>query len=304
MLEGAEMSVNQEEFDQAILKAEKQNRREKIQYMLQLVQANVKPFNSNKYAAARQSYLLNNPAGTQNYAQKLKFQEYIDNLDSTIQADAEKFGYTSAFNWMLYLALEDQPTAQPTPPKKRLIANLPKCHSLISRITNYAYPTLIGQIEDGSLTVVNRKYEDCQHALLKQAPDEIELPDLRTLPYAMTLYSAEFYRQFDILKNFFVLFDDESEETEPTTARKPAGKSLKKEEAQEMACVLAHQHWQAEAAKGHQIRVTEMAKWLKKQLIDRGYESELPDTIKGLGGWIEDIKPAYASVRGRPKKKP
>jgi len=256
------------------------------------------------YLTTQQSYLLENTAARQSYMQKLKFEQYLNNLDHLIQADAEKFGYTSAFNWMLYLALEDRQAVQPTSPTRQRSASSAKHNSLISRITNYAYPTLIGQIEDGSLTVVNRKYEDCQYALLKQAPDEIELPDLRTLPYAMTLYSAEFYRQFDILKNFFVLFDDESEETEPTTARKPAGKSPKKEEAQILARVLAQQHWQAEAAKGHQIRVTEMAKWLKKQLIDRGYESELPDTIKGLGGWIEDIKPAYASVRGRPRKTP
>lgn len=298
------MSINQDAFDQAIIQAERQANREKMKRVIQFLQANVQPFNSKTYLTTQQSHLLENPAARKNYVQKLKFEEYLDNLDRLIDADAEKFGYTSAFNWMLYLALEDQPTAQPTPPKKRRVANLPKCHSLISRITNYAYPTLIGQIEDGSLTVVNNKYEDCQYALLKQAPDEIELPDLRTLPYAMTLYSPEFYRQFDILKSFFVLFDDESEEAEQTTTRKPAGKSPKKEEAQILARVLAQQHWQAEAAKGKQIRISEMVKWLEKALIDRGYESELPDTIKGLGGWIEDIKPAYASVRGRPKKNP
>ena len=298
------MSINQDAFDHAIMAAEKQNRREKMKQAIQFVQANVQPFNSKTYLTTQQSYLLENTAARQSYMQKLKFEQYLNNLDHLIQADAEKFGYTSAFNWMLYLALEDRQAVQPTSPTRQRSASSAKHNSLISRITNYAYPTLIGQIEDGSLTVVNRKYEDCQYALLKQAPDEIELPDLRTLPYAMTLYSAEFYRQFDILKNFFVLFDDESEETEPTTARKPAGKSPKKEEAQILARVLAQQHWQAEAAKGHQIRVTEMAKWLKKQLIDRGYESELPDTIKGLGGWIEDIKPAYASVRGRPRKTP
>lgn len=298
------MSINQDAFDQAIMAAEKQNRREKMKQAIQFVQANVQPFNSKTYLTTQQSYLLENPAARQNYMQKLKFEQYLNNLDHLIQADAEKFGYTSAFNWMLYLALEDQQAVQPTSPTRRRSASSAKHHSLLTRITNYAYPTLIGQIEDGSITVVNNKYEDCQYALLKQAPDEIELPDLRTLPYAVTLYSSEFYRQFDILKNFFVLFDDESEETEQTTTSKPAGKSPKKEEAQDIAIRLAKRHWQAEAAKGHQIRVTEMAEWLKKQLIDRGYESELPDTIKGLGGWIKDIKPAYASARGRPKKNP
>lgn len=298
------MIIDQEEFDKVIIQAEQQANREKMKQAIQSIQADLKPLNSREHLATQQLYLLNNPTARKNYVQKLKFEQYLDNIDSLIQADAEKFGYTSAFNWMLYLALEDQPTVQTTPPKKRRVANLPKCHSLISRITNYAYPTLIGQIEDGSLTVVNRKYEDCQYALLKQAPDEIELPDLRTLPYAVTLYSPEFYRQFDILKSFFVLFDDESEEAEQTTTRKPAGKSPKKEEAQILARVLAQQHWQAEAAKGKQIRISEMVKWLEKALIDRGYESELPDTTKSLGGWIEDIKPAYASVKGRPKKTP
>lgn len=303
------MIIDQEEFDRSIKELHQQARRDNLKRVIQQLGANLKPINAKEYAAARQARIQNDPATRKNYLEKLKLEEILDNLDDIIQADAEKFGYTSAFNWMLDLALSQPQKLNETPrehsqtPKRRQRRfELPKYHSLDSRIAHYAYPTLLGQIADGSLPVINRHGEDCRYAFIAQAPDEIELPDLRKPHIADTLHSSEFYEQFEVLKHFYIPFDDNSDQTEITTTHKPTGITPEKKEAKREATRLAKQHWDAEAAKGNYLRLYQMEEWLEKALIEHGYEDELPDSTDSLRDWIKDIKPAYASVRGRPRK--
>lgn len=263
------------------------------------------PINRKLVTVEIEAYLLNDPKGRKNYVQMLKLDKAIESIDIDIQKDAEKFGYTSAFNWMLRLALGDPKKPSETTRKRPSQSQLPKSFFLPDRITRYAYPKLIGLIEDRSLPVINRRGEDCKYPFLKQAPDEIELPNYRNLPAAITRHSTEFYSQFDMLKGFFIPV----EQATTTSMNKKidsrrqqtgtVGVSPEKIKAMKAARDIAEKLWLTEEHKNK--RISDMVNEVYSELYWSDFNDQLPDK-KRMNDWIRSVAPEHAKKGGRPKK--
>ena len=187
--------MDNNEFNKLIQQTENKRRRDNLKAAITRHGGIVK-INQTAALADIQSYLLTDPSARTQYTEKLKMQAVMQRITTSIEEDVAARGYTSVFNILLDMAIGDNDS------QIKLKSQYP--FLIESKIAKIYYPQLIGLIESDELLIADKNGVSCKYALLKQAQDEVEIPDFLKMPESITRFSPKFWQQFNVLKDFFV----------------------------------------------------------------------------------------------------
>ncbi|EJM48942.1 hypothetical protein PMI26_00525 [Pseudomonas sp. GM33] len=78
--------------------------------------------------------------------------------------------------------------------------------------------------------------------------------------------------------------------------------NMLKDAAIDRAKAIATELWEADIAQVIKLAMMVQSVW--NQMIDEGYQAQLPDKPESIRKWIKHVAPAYARKAGRPRKTP